>query len=73
MKNRLPRERRGYAVSPAIGPLPAIFVPVAPGQESPDGRSGRTLASGMRPALRRAARRLRRCAHAGRRPHRIGG
>jgi hypothetical protein len=72
MKTGRPRESRGYAVSPAIGPLPAIFVPGSPGQESPGGRSGRAPA-GVVQALRSAARQLRRRAAAGRRRHRTGG
>ncbi len=57
----------GGAVSPAIGPLPAIYVPSAPGQACGTGlrsigrfwhaavRAARTTTSSTRPAYIRAA------------------
>jgi len=72
MKSGLPREKRGYAVSPAIGPVPAIFVPRSPGQASALAQVRRALAGALCLALRWAGRRLRLRAAAGRGPRRTG-
>jgi hypothetical protein len=47
------------AISPAVGPLPAIYVP-PPGQSGPAGLLGRAAARTARRALRRANRQHRR-------------
>jgi len=73
MKTGLPREKRGYAVSPAIGPLPAIFVSRSPGPASEPAPFRRARVGAVRLALGRAGRRLRHRAAAARRRHRTGG
>jgi hypothetical protein len=47
----------GYAVSPAIGPLPAIVVSRPPGQASAAAQLRRALVRAVRVALGRASRR----------------
>jgi hypothetical protein len=58
MKTGHPNEtRREYAVSPAIGPVPAIFVPRSPGQASAAARLRRALVRAARLAFGRSSRR----------------
>jgi hypothetical protein len=73
MQTRDPHEtRRGYAVSPAIGPLPAIAVSGSPGQASPATQLRRAPIRAARLAFGWAGRRLRHHAGPGRRGHRTG-
>jgi hypothetical protein len=72
MKTGHPHEtRRGYAVSPAVGPLPAIVVPGSPGPASAAAPLRRALVTATRLAWG-WTRRLRHHARSGRRRHRTG-